>query len=122
MNINWNYPKVREGFWGNIDKLIGPGATKAEKRIQLYIPVIAGVAAIGFSREVSSSWGIGQLILLFLLTIDIVGALLPMQLLALSDGFTVKGKELDNISHLLPCTSCSYHWLLACFYKETGCG
>ncbi|MGR5094031.1 hypothetical protein ACPV5O_15610 [Vibrio maritimus] len=76
MNINWNFPKIRSGFWGNIDKLIGPGATKAEKRIQLYIPVIAGVAAIGFSREVSSSWGIGQLVLLFLLTIDIVGGII----------------------------------------------
>ncbi|MGF1770789.1 hypothetical protein L4C42_00605 [Vibrio wakamikoensis] len=76
MNINWNYPKVRGGFWGGIDKLIGPGATKAEKRIQLYIPALAGVAAVIFSREVSSSQSLGQVILLFLLTIDIVGGII----------------------------------------------
>ncbi len=36
MKIDWSVPQARAGFWGGIDKLIGPGATKAEKNLQLY--------------------------------------------------------------------------------------
>ncbi len=58
MRIDWNLPSFRAGFLGGLDKIIGPGATSAEKNLQLYIPFIAG--ALIALMLITQSWaGLG---------------------------------------------------------------
>lgn len=73
MKINWELPAFRPGIWGAIDKFIGPGATKAEKNIQLYPPFLfaAGVVAVGLHAGIE--WSIWQYVLIALLAVDMAG-------------------------------------------------
>lgn len=76
MNINWNIPEIRSGLGGQIDKIIGPGATKSEKNIQLYI--LFGVAAILGLLAIMQNWGwsLGQIIVALLITVDMTGGVI----------------------------------------------
>jgi len=73
MHISWDLPAFRPGFWGIIDKFIGPGATTAEKNIQLFLPFLfsAGVVAIGLYSEFN--WSVVQYVIIALLAGDMVG-------------------------------------------------
>ena len=73
MHISWDLPAFRPGFWGVIDKFIGPGATRAEKNIQLFLPFLssAGVVAVGFYSEFD--WSVVQYLIIALLAGDMVG-------------------------------------------------
>lgn len=73
MHISWDLPAFRPGFWGVIDKFIGPGATRAEKNIQLFLPFLssAGVVAVGFYSEFD--WSVVQYVIIALLAGDMVG-------------------------------------------------
>ncbi|WP_405107143.1 hypothetical protein L0Z65_09580 [Phaeobacter sp. BS52] len=57
MRIDWTLPGKRVGFWGFIDTLIGPGATKAEKNLQLYPPFIFAAAALLSSASIRTLIG-----------------------------------------------------------------
>ncbi|NOI22884.1 hypothetical protein [Vibrio mediterranei] len=76
MKIDWQVPDARSGFMGKIDRLIGPGATVAEKRLQLYIPFLAGFAVVFYSVLVPLNWSWEQMLVAGLLTIDIVGGII----------------------------------------------
>ncbi|MGF1876922.1 hypothetical protein L4D77_16525 [Photobacterium frigidiphilum] len=76
MKIDWNLPPARKGFFGGIDKLIGPGATKAEKNLQLYIPFIAGFIMVAYAYYWQFGWGWAQYLIAGLLTVDIVGGII----------------------------------------------
>lgn len=73
MHICWDLPAIRPGFWGVIDKFIGPGATTAEKNIQLFLPFLfsAGVVAVGLYSEFN--WSVVQYVIIALLAGDMVG-------------------------------------------------
>jgi len=73
VKINWELPEFRPGIWGAIDRLIGPGATKSEKNIQLYPPFLfaSGVVAVGLNA--GNDWSILQYVLIALLAVDMVG-------------------------------------------------
>ena len=73
MHISWDLPAFRPGFWGIIDKFIGPGATTAEKNIQLFLPFLfsAGVVAVGLYSEFN--WSGVQYVIIALLAGDMVG-------------------------------------------------
>ena len=45
--IDWELPPLRDGWRGQIDKFVGPGATKAEINLQLYLPIIAIAIVVG---------------------------------------------------------------------------
>lgn len=76
MNIDWQLPKARSGFLGGIDKLIGPGATKAEKNIQLYLPFLAGLVMLTYAWSVDLGWSLSQFVVAGMLTVDIVGGII----------------------------------------------
>jgi len=76
MKIDWNVPTARSGFWGVIDKLIGPGATKAEKNLQLYIPFGSGILLVVYAYIVQYGWSWSQYLIAGLLTVDIIGGII----------------------------------------------
>ncbi len=76
MKIDWHFPPARTGFFGVIDKLIGPGATNAEKKLQLYIPFMAGFAVVAHAYFNDLEWGWGQYLIAGLITVDIVGGII----------------------------------------------
>ena len=76
MRIDWNLPPFREGFLGGFDKFIGPGATKAEKNLQLYIPLIAGAFIATYASLAELGWSWGQYLAAVLLTIDLLGGVI----------------------------------------------
>jgi len=76
MKIDWNVPQARTGFWGGIDKLIGPGATKQEKGLQLYVPFVAGIVLVAYAYFAQLGWTGVQYLIAGLLTVDIVGGII----------------------------------------------
>lgn len=76
MKINWNVPSARTGFWGGIDKLTGPGATRAEKNLQLYVPFIASIVLLACAYFWQLGWGWSQYLIAGLLAVDIVGGII----------------------------------------------
>jgi len=76
MKIDWNYPEPRKGLTGSIDKFIGPGATKAEIAIQLYIPILAVLAAPLYAAIIPVDWNIVQYIVCALLAGDMIGGII----------------------------------------------
>lgn len=76
MKIDWNVPAVRSGFFGQIDKLIGPGATKAEKNLQLYIPFGAAILLVFYGYIAQYDWSWSQSLIAGLLTVDIIGGII----------------------------------------------
>ncbi|EGA68364.1 hypothetical protein VISI1226_08794 [Vibrio sinaloensis DSM 21326] len=76
MKIDWSIPQVRAGFWGGIDKLIGPGATKAEKNLQLYVPFSSGFMMVLYAHYAQLGWTNVQLLIAGLLAVDIVGGII----------------------------------------------
>ena len=76
MKIDWSIPQARAGFWGGIDKLIGPGATKAEKNLQLYVPFSSGLMMVLYAHYAQLGWTNVQLLIAGLLAVDIVGGII----------------------------------------------
>lgn len=75
MKIDWELPPLRAGWRGRIDKFIGPGATTAEKNLQLYVPILAVgiVVAIAFYRDFGWTWI--QYAVVAFLALDMVGGI-----------------------------------------------
>ncbi|MEF1337737.1 hypothetical protein REH81_13235, partial [Vibrio rotiferianus] len=69
-------PQARAGFWGGVDKLIGPGATKAEKNLQLYVPFAAGFVMVVYAYFAQLGWSATQYVIAGLLTVDIIGGII----------------------------------------------
>ncbi|MBC7004671.1 hypothetical protein BIZ37_19090 [Photobacterium sp. BZF1] len=76
MKIDWNVPDGRKGFFGGIDKLIGPGATKAEKNLQLYVPFAACLILLACVYYWQLGWDWVQYLVAALLAVDIVGGII----------------------------------------------
>ncbi|WP_291328169.1 hypothetical protein [Desulfovibrio sp. UCD-KL4C] len=76
MRIDWELPEFRSGFYGIIDKLIGPGATPAEKKLQLYIPPLAGLFVVVQNYISQFDWSITQQLIAFLIAFDIAGGVI----------------------------------------------
>ena len=75
MNINWKYPEPRHGFSGAIDKIIGPGATPAEKAIQLWIPVVAIAIVCSIGVYQGYDWSLAQYLVAAFFALDMVGGI-----------------------------------------------
>ncbi|RKF13684.1 hypothetical protein DBZ36_18095 [Alginatibacterium sediminis] len=76
MRVNWNFPLPRAGYKGLIDKSIGPGATKDEKNLQLFVPLLAGLALIGVAYFGRYSWSWSQYLVAYVLAVDMVGGII----------------------------------------------
>jgi len=76
MSINWNFPPPRSGLAGALDKFIGPGATRAELVLQIFIAVIAAIIAPLYASYVISDWTLAQYILCAVLAFDIAGGVI----------------------------------------------
>lgn len=76
MNIDWKYPEPRKGISGAIDKFIGPGATSAEKALQLGIPIIVMVIAPLYAASLSIEWTVMQYAVCALLAGDMAGGVI----------------------------------------------
>lgn len=75
MTINWNYPKPRAGMAGTIDQLFGPGATRAEVRLQTIIPVVAVIASLLYAAWIDTGWSLLQQVVCAFFAFDIVGGI-----------------------------------------------
>jgi hypothetical protein len=73
--IDWNYPSPRTGFAGFIDRLVGPGATRAELWIQFGFAVLAGLFIIVYSVVGDLGWSVWQTIVAGYLAFDICGGI-----------------------------------------------
>lgn len=71
--IDWAYPQSRSGFAGALDKFIGPGATSAERLIQVLAPSVAAIAAPLYAAAMGPSWSWLQYLLCMVLAFDLVG-------------------------------------------------
>lgn len=76
MKIDWQIPQPRKGMMGKIDTFIGPGATSAEKALQLWPPLLAGVALLLCAYWLQWQWSIWQLLVATILMVDMVGGVL----------------------------------------------
>lgn len=76
MKIDWTVPLRRSGFKGQLDKLMGPGATQAEKNIQSYVPLLAGALLVFYGLSNEFDWRLSQYIVALLLTIDMAGGVI----------------------------------------------
>jgi len=76
MKIDWELPEFRNGFYGTLDKLIGPGATPAEKKLQLYIPLLLGVFVVAQNYLSQFNWSVAQQFVAFLIVGDIAGGII----------------------------------------------
>lgn len=69
-------PVPREGWRGQLDRLIGPGATPAEIGLQLVPSVIAAIAAPLYALTLPIAWTSWQLAAIAILGFDLVGGVL----------------------------------------------
>ncbi|ASP40897.1 hypothetical protein CHH28_10380 [Bacterioplanes sanyensis] len=71
MKIQWQPTAPRSGWQGNIDRFIGPGASKAEAWLQLVVPLLAAISVWIWAP----SWGPLQLLLAIVLAADLAGGI-----------------------------------------------
>lgn len=71
--IDWSFPQPRAGFAGGLDKFIGPGATRAELLLQIFVPSVAAIAAPLHSMVSGENWSWVQYLLCVILAFDMVG-------------------------------------------------
>ncbi|RJG47479.1 hypothetical protein [Motilimonas pumila] len=76
MKIDWHIPAPRKGVTGSIDKFIGPGATSAEKSLQLWLPILAGIALLACGYGLQWHWSIWQFVVATILMVDMVGGVI----------------------------------------------
>ncbi|MBG0755603.1 hypothetical protein [Vibrio cidicii] len=76
MKIDWNVPDVKPGFSGAMEKFIGPGATKAEKQLQYFLPLVAGLSIVVYAYWSQLDWRWPQYLIAGLLSADIVGGII----------------------------------------------
>ena len=69
-------PTPRSGWPGQLDRLIGPGATPAELMLQLVPSVGAAIAAPLYASTLAIDWNPWQLGLITILGFDLVGGVL----------------------------------------------
>lgn len=69
-------PAPRSGWKGQLDRLIGPGATPAELILQFVPSVGAAIAAPLYASTLSMDWSPWQLSLIAILGFDLVGGVL----------------------------------------------
>lgn len=74
-NINWNYPEPREGMAGSYDRLIGPGATRAEIYLQFTFAAAAGVAMPTYAILNHLGWSTIQLFVATAFAVELTGGI-----------------------------------------------
>lgn len=74
LSIEWKYPAPRTGFKGLVDKLVGPGATKAELFLQFSFAIFMGLGMLyyGYTRTAWNGW---QIAVTSYLMFDICGGI-----------------------------------------------
>jgi len=106
MKIDWEHPEPRTGIRGSLDKFIGPGATKAEIALQLYIPLIAVIAAPLYATTLPIEWNVLQFVVCALLAGDMVGGFITNATSTAKRWYHRKGQTFNNhlkfiLTHLL---------------------
>ncbi|WP_406609776.1 hypothetical protein [Agarivorans sp. JK6] len=76
MNIDWQLPELRAGVKGKVDSFIGPGATDAEKALQLYVPFVSSAALLLWAWYGDLGWSVFQFVVAGMLAVDIVGGII----------------------------------------------
>ncbi|MBO6896056.1 MAG: hypothetical protein JJ868_01675 [Shimia sp.] len=76
MKISWELPQKRTGFGGVIDGLIGPGATSAEKALQLYLPFAFATAVVLAGGVFDFGWSVIQFVVIAALAVDMMGGVI----------------------------------------------
>ena len=76
MKIDWQLPPSRSGFKGSLDKFIGPGATRAEKHLQSYLPLLAAGLLVFYAVKAELGWSLGQYVVASLLAMDMAGGVI----------------------------------------------
>ncbi|MEM7011955.1 MAG: hypothetical protein AAF585_10775 [Verrucomicrobiota bacterium] len=69
----WNYPPPREGFAGQWDRFVGPGATKAEQLIPVFAALAAAALVLGIAATKDLGWTTLQFVLAGFLAFDLFG-------------------------------------------------
>ncbi len=116
MKIDWSYPEPRSGFLGFIDKFIGPGPTTAEKRLQLFAPIVAAFALAAHGFNADYGWSVGQYVVAIILAVDMVGGIATNATSTAKRWFFREGEgfkaHMSFIAlHLLQITLASYFFL-----------
>jgi hypothetical protein len=75
LNINWQLPGLRSGIDGGIDRLCGPGATRAELLLQFSVAFGAALAAGIYYPLATLDWSLLQIAIAVVLAFDIAGGI-----------------------------------------------
>lgn len=67
----WQYPKPRRGFGGAVDRLLGPGTTRAEFALILGTATAAGVALLVYALTMEVEWNTAQYALAIYFVVDL---------------------------------------------------
>ncbi|MEM9304279.1 MAG: hypothetical protein AAGE01_19360 [Pseudomonadota bacterium] len=86
-------PAPRSGWGGQLDRLIGPGATRSEIALQFIPPAIAAAATLIHARSLPVAWSAVQLGLLAFLAFDLVGGVITNATSAAKRWFHRPGQE-----------------------------
>lgn len=76
MNVDWTPPPPREGLAGEWDKLIGPGATRAEQWLIVMPALIAPLLLLIHILSTDLDWSIVQIIVGAVLALDVTGGII----------------------------------------------
>ncbi|WP_271274131.1 hypothetical protein [Aliamphritea hakodatensis] len=116
MKIDWELPEIRAGWKGKIDTFIGPGATSAEKNIQLYPPILSILILIITAWQLDFGWTPGQYIVGSILMGDMVGGIITNSTSAAKRWFFREGEGFREVMsfiaiHILQIALASYFFL-----------
>lgn len=71
--IDWSAPRPRAGLRGRWDRLVGPGASRAEQLLAVTVGLLAAVAVTGRAVSVGVEWSVSAHIVAALIALDVAG-------------------------------------------------
>lgn len=71
--IDWSFPPPRPGWRGELDRFVGPGATREELALQWGVSLAGGLAMLTFAITGPLGWNGWQVVAAMLLAFDLAG-------------------------------------------------
>ncbi len=96
MTIDWGYPEPRKGIMGSWDKLVGPGATRAESGLTVFAAITGIVLVLVYQYVAALGWNILQIGLAALMAFDISGGVIANSTSAAKRWYHQEGKTFKD--------------------------
>lgn len=117
MQDPWQYPKPRHGLGGAIDRLLGPGTTRAELALVAGSALVAGVALLAYAITQGLEWNTAQYVLALYFAVDLAGGVVGNATTAAKRWYHRKGQGFT--AHFgFVATHVPYPLLVAWFFRD----